>query len=44
MNPDAIKAEAGIATALIRVGKSLNGSLSAKSQQLKSTSFSIKGK
>mgnify|MGYP000362628698 CR=1 FL=1 len=41
MNPDVIKAEAGIATALIRVGKSLKGSVSAKSENLKSNKFSF---
>jgi beta-galactosidase len=41
MNPDVIKAEAGIATALIRVGKSLNGSLSVKAKDLKSDKFSF---
>ena len=44
MNPDVIKAEAGIATALIKIGKSLNGSVSAKSQNLKSNSFNLKSK
>lgn len=41
MNPDAIKAEAGIATALIRIGESLNGSISAKAKDLKSGKFSF---
>ncbi|MCL7754619.1 glycoside hydrolase family 2 TIM barrel-domain containing protein [Polaribacter sp. Z022] len=41
MNPDAIKAEAGIATALIRVGNSLSGTVSAKSKNLKSNKFTF---
>ena len=41
MNPDAIKAEAGIATALIRVGKTLNGSVSAETKNLKADKFTF---
>ncbi|SDR70492.1 beta-galactosidase [Polaribacter sp. KT25b] len=42
MNPEIIKAEAGIATALIKVGKSTDISISAKSEMLKSDNFNIK--
>ena len=41
MNPDVINAEAGIATALIRIGESLNGSIYAKAKGLKSDKFSF---
>ncbi|MDN3620011.1 glycoside hydrolase family 2 TIM barrel-domain containing protein [Polaribacter undariae] len=41
MNPDVIKAEAGIATALIRVGNSLNGTISAEAKDLKSNNYSF---
>jgi beta-galactosidase len=41
MNPDVINAEAGIATALIRISESLNGSISAKAKELKSDKFSF---
>jgi beta-galactosidase len=42
MNPDIIKAEAGIATALIRIGTSLNGTVSAKTNELKAADFNFK--
>jgi len=42
INPDIIKAEAGIAAALIKIGASLNGTVSAKSSNLKSDNFNIK--
>jgi beta-galactosidase len=42
MNPEIIKAEAGIATALIKIGKSTAISISAKSEMLKSDDFKIK--
>ena len=41
INPDVIKAEAGIATVLIKVGDSLNSSISAKTAKLSSSSFSF---
>ncbi|WP_343330698.1 glycoside hydrolase family 2 protein [Polaribacter staleyi] len=41
MNPDVIKAEAGIATVLIRVGDSLNGSVSAEAKNLASGKFTF---
>ena len=41
MNPDAIKAEAGIATALIRIGSSLNVSVIAKSKNLTANKFKL---
>ncbi|QVY65599.1 glycoside hydrolase family 2 TIM barrel-domain containing protein [Polaribacter sp. Q13] len=41
MNPDVIKAEAGIATALIRIGKSLNGTVSAEAKNLKSANYNF---
>ena len=41
MNPNVIKAEAGIATALIRVGNSLNGTISAEAKDLKSNNYSF---
>ena len=42
MNLDIIKAEAGIATALIRIGSSLNGTVSAKTKELKAADFNFK--
>ncbi|MGJ8743993.1 glycoside hydrolase family 2 TIM barrel-domain containing protein [Polaribacter sp.] len=41
MNPDKIEAEAGIATVLLRVGNSLNGTVSAVAKELKSNSYSF---
>ena len=41
MNPDVIKAEAGIATALIKIGTSLDISILAKSGDLKSAGFNF---
>ena len=42
INPGMIKAEAGIATALLKIGTILNGSISAKSGGLKTDSFKFK--
>ena len=44
MNPEIIKAEAGIATALIKIGNSLNISVSATSKMLKSEDFKFNSK